>query len=88
MEALEREGKGHVVNLGTGQGVSVLEMINAYSAACGKSLPYKIAPRRAGDIATCYADPALAKDLLGFEADKTLEDMCNSSWAWLQNGKV
>lgn len=88
LEALERDGKGHVVNLGTGQGVSVLEMINAYSAACGQSLPYKIAPRRAGDIATCYADPALAKDLLGFEADKTLEDMCNSSWAWLQNGKV
>lgn len=87
LEALERDGKGHAVNLGTGQGVSVLEMIYAYSDACGRSLPYKIAPRRAGDVAACYADPSLAKDVLGFSAEKTLQDMCASSWAWLQNSK-
>ncbi|SHG27077.1 UDP-glucose 4-epimerase GalE [Cognatishimia maritima] len=88
LEALERDGTGHVVNLGTGQGVSVLEMINAYSEACGRPLPYKIAPRRAGDIAACYADPSLAKEVLGFSATKTLQDMCDSSWAWLQYSKT
>ena len=87
LEALEKNGKGHVVNLGTGHGVSVLEMISAYSKACGRKLPYRIAPRRAGDVAACYADPSLAKDVLGFTAERTLQDMCASSWAWLQSGK-
>ena len=87
LEALEKTNEGHIVNLGTGRGVSVLEMITAYSEACGRALPYKIEPRRAGDVAACFADPTLAKDLLGFTAEKTLKDMCASSWAWLQNGK-
>jgi UDP-glucose 4-epimerase len=78
------EGKGgHVVNLGTGKGNSVLEVIAAYSAACGRDLPYDIAPRREGDIASCYADPALAQSLLGFRAERDLDDMCHSSWAWV-----
>lgn len=87
LEALEADNKGHLVNLGTGQGVSVLEMIAAYSRACGQTLPYRIVSRRAGDVATYLADPSLAKDVLGFTAEKTLQDMCASSWAWLQNGK-
>lgn len=87
LEALERDERGHVVNLGTGLGVSVLDMIAAYSKACGKDLPYRIAPRRTGDVAACYADPSLAKQVLGFTAERTLDDMCTSSWGWLQNGK-
>ena len=74
-----------VVNLGTGRGYSVLEMISAFSKAAGREIPYEIAPRRPGDIAECYADPAYAKRLLGFEAEKTLLDMCADSWKWQQN---
>ncbi|MGF6991418.1 UDP-glucose 4-epimerase [Lachnospiraceae bacterium PM6-15] len=71
-----------VYNLGTGIGYSVLDMIHAFSKACGKELPYQILPRRAGDIAMCYADPALAKAELGWEATKNLEDMCVDTWRW------
>ena len=71
-----------VYNLGTGIGYSVLDMIHAFSKACGKELPYQILPRRAGDIAMCYADPALAKAELGWEATKNLEDMCADTWRW------
>jgi UDP-glucose 4-epimerase len=78
-------GKGHhCVNLGTGKGYSVLEMLAAYSAACGHALDHKIAPRRSGDIGTCYADVTKAQSTLGFTAEHSLEDMCNSSWAWVQ----
>jgi UDP-glucose 4-epimerase len=71
-----------IVNLGTGRGYSVLEMINAFSKIAGKPIPYKIMPRRSGDVATCYADPSLAKDVLGFKAEKTLEDMCRDALNW------
>ena len=71
-----------IVNLGTGRGYSVLEMINAFSKALGRDIPYKVAPRRAGDIATCYADPALAEHLIGFKATKTLDDMCRDALNW------
>ena len=71
-----------IVNLGTGKGYSVLEMIDAFSKAVGKQIPYEIAPRRAGDIAECYADPTYAYHLLGFRAEKTLFDMCRDSWNW------
>ncbi len=71
-----------IYNLGTGVGYSVLDMIHAFSKACGKELPYEIMPRRAGDIAMCYADPALAKAELGWEATKNLEDMCADTWRW------
>ena len=71
-----------VVNLGTGRGYSVLEMISAFSKALGREIPYKIGPRRAGDIATCYADPTLAKHLIGFKATKTLDDMCRDALNW------
>jgi UDP-glucose 4-epimerase len=83
VQSLFREGKGHLVNLGTGRGYSVLEMIAAYAKASGRDIPYQISPRRPGDAAASYADPRLAKDLIGFGAKRDLEDMCRSSWAWI-----
>lgn len=71
-----------IVNLGTGTGYSVLDMVKAYEKASGKKVPYKIAPRRAGDIASCYADPTFAKKVLGWEAKRTIEDMCKDSFNW------
>ena len=73
------------VNLGTGKGYSVLEMINAFSSASSKEVNYKIADRRPGDIASCYADPSLAKKLLGWEAEKDIVSMCEDTWRWQSN---
>ena len=72
------------INLGTGNGVSVLEMVHAYEKACGHAINYRIAPRRAGDIATSYANASRAKELLGLEAHETLETMCVDSWRFMQ----
>lgn len=74
----------HTVNLGSGQGYSVLEMLRSYETACGKTLPYKIMDRRAGDVPTLVADPSKAQELLDFKTVKTLDDMCKSSWKWLK----
>lgn len=74
-----------IVNLGTGTGYSVLDMVKAFSKALGKELPYKIVDRRPGDIAECYADPSLAYELLGFKAQKTLDDMCKDALRWQLN---
>lgn len=71
-----------VYNLGTGNGYSVLDVIKAFSKACGHDVPYQIKPRRPGDIATCYADAGLAKKELGWEAQYGIEDMCADSWKW------
>ncbi len=71
-----------VCNLGTGKGYSVLDVIRAYEKACGRALPYVIDPRRPGDIAQCYADPARAREELGWEAKLGIEEMCASSWKW------
>ena len=71
-----------IVNLGTGRGYSVLEMINAFSKALGRPVPYVIDPRRPGDIPECYADPTLAYKLIGFKAGKTLDDMCRDALNW------
>lgn len=68
------------VNLGTGIGYSVLDVLHAYEAACGKKLPYRIMERRPGDIASCYADTAKAKELLGWQANYGIEEMCRDSW--------
>lgn len=88
LEKLEKEGKGlYIYNLGTGTGYSVLDMVKAFENSTGKAVPYKIAPRRAGDIATCYADPKKAKDELGWSAEKSLEDMCKDSWRYINGGK-
>ncbi len=78
---------GHLVNLGTGQGYSVLEMLAAYSAACGRDLPHQIVPRRAGDVPVYCARTEKAVEILGFETEKTLADMCASSWAWMSAEK-
>lgn len=69
-------------NLGTGNGVSVLDMVKAFSKACGKEIPYEIVARRPGDIATCYADATKANEELGWKAEKNLDDMCADSWNW------
>lgn len=71
-----------VWNLGTGQGVSVLEVIRAFERASGRPVPYEIAPRRPGDIAASYADPARANTELGWRATKTIDDMCADTWRW------
>jgi UDP-glucose 4-epimerase len=73
------------INLGTGQGYSVLEMVKAAEEASGKKVPYRITPRRPGDIATCYADPALAARMLGWQAERGLQQMCADAWRWQQN---
>ncbi len=70
-------------NLGTGHGYSVLDMVKAFSEVNGVSVPYKIAPRRPGDIAECYADPQKAKELLGWEAEYGLEKMCRDAWKFM-----
>ncbi|MEY2890918.1 MAG: UDP-glucose 4-epimerase GalE [Pseudomonadota bacterium] len=70
------------VNLGTGQGYSVLELVKAFERASGRPVPYDIVARRPGDIAACYADPALARALLGWQATRGLDAMCADSWRW------
>jgi len=72
-------------NLGTGKGYSVLDVIHAFSKACGKEIPYVIDPRRPGDIAECYADPTKAKNELGWVAEYGIEEMCADSWNWQKN---
>jgi UDP-glucose 4-epimerase len=72
----------HLFNLGTGHGHSVLEMLQAFSRACGRELPYEIAPRRPGDVANCWADPARAEALLGWHARRGLDEMCADTWRW------
>ena len=74
-----------IFNLGTGTGYSVLDMVEAFEDANGVKIPYVIAPRRAGDIATNYADPEKAAKVLGWRAEKTLVDMCRDSWRWQKN---
>lgn len=73
------------INLGTGHGYSVLDMVKAFSEVVGRDIPYVIAPRRPGDIATCYADPTLAKELMGWKAEYELLEMCEDSWRWQSN---
>ncbi len=85
LEKLEKEKEGlYIYNLGTGTGYSVLDMVKAFEKATGKNVPYKIAPRRAGDIAICYADPSKAKKELGWKAEKNLDDMCKDSWNFIE----
>ncbi|PLW68583.1 UDP-glucose 4-epimerase GalE [Pseudohalioglobus lutimaris] len=70
------------VNLGTGKGASVLDMVRAFESACGKEIPCQIVERRAGDIAECWADPAMAESLLGWKATRSLQQMCADTWRW------
>ena len=83
VQALRHMKQGvSIYNLGTGQGYSVLDVVKAYSKACGKEIPYEIKPRRAGDIAACYSDPTKAKEELGWEAKYGIEEMCRDSYHW------
>jgi UDP-glucose 4-epimerase len=86
LEALEKAPKGTVltVNLGTGRGISVLELLSAFERVNGVTIPRKIVERRAGDVATCYANPSLAKTLLGWSARRGIEEMCRDAWRWQQ----
>ena len=72
------------VNLGTGRGVSVLEMVAAFSRTIGRELPYEIVARRPGDIAECWADAGAAQQLLGWRATRDLQTICNDAWRWQQ----
>jgi UDP-glucose 4-epimerase len=84
LETLEMRTGAHVWNLGTGQGYSVLDMVRAFEAASGKLVPYRIGPRRPGDIATCYADPSKAARELGWSAKRGLSEMMRDAWRWQQ----
>jgi len=84
LEALHRRPGVLTVNLGTGRGYSVLEMVKAFETASGKPVPYRITPRRPGDVAQCYADPSLARELLGWKAELGIEAMCADTWRWQQ----
>ena len=82
IKKLEEKPGLFICNLGTGHGYSVLDVINAFSKACGKEIPYVIDPRRPGDIAECWCDPSKAKRELGWEAQYGIEEMCAHSWNW------
>ena len=70
------------MNLGTGKGTSVLDLIQAFESVSGKSIPYKIGQRRKGDVASCYADPSLANNILNWNAKYDLIKMCEDAWRW------
>ena len=82
LKRLLEDSGGCTVNLGTGHGHSVLEVVKAFEKASGRPIPHKMAPRRPGDVAQCYADPALSQRLLGWSAKLTLADMCADAWRW------
>ena len=88
LDKLDKEEQGlYIYNLGTGTGYSVLDMVKAFEKSTGKKVPHVIAPRRAGDIATCYSNAEKAYKELGWKAEKTLEDMCNDSWNYIVKNK-
>lgn len=82
IDFLVRERRSLTVNLGTGKGVSVLELVRAFEDACGRGIPYDIVARRAGDVAEVYADPSLAKSALGWQTEFGLDEMCRDAWRW------
>ena len=85
LKAIDRKCGLAIYNLGTGHGYSVLDVVNAFMKVNGVNVPYVIKPRRPGDIATCYCDPAKAKAELGWEAQYGIEEMCRDSWNWQKN---
>jgi UDP-glucose 4-epimerase len=82
LDYIRRERGLHTINLGTGNGVSVLEMVGAFERVSGRPVPYEIVDRRPGDIATCWADPSLAQKLLHWKASRNLTQMCEDAWRW------
>jgi len=82
LDALSRQTGELTVNLGTGQGYSVLEMVRAFEKASGRTVPYRLVDRRPGDVASCYADPAQAAKMLGWRASRGIDEMCVDAWRW------
>ncbi|MBR9942924.1 UDP-glucose 4-epimerase GalE [Clostridiaceae bacterium Marseille-Q3526] len=82
LKKIEEKAGVCIYNLGTGKGYSVLDVVKAYEKACGREIKYEIKPRRPGDIATCYADASKAREELGWEAERGIEEMCTDSWRW------
>ena len=82
LEYLMREDRNLTVNLGTGRGISVLELLGGFERASGRPIPYDIVARRPGDVAEVYADPALAQRLLGWQAEFDVDAMCRDAWRW------
>ena len=82
---IEKKAGLKIYNLGTGNGTSVLELVKTFEEVNGVKIPYEIMPRRAGDIATNYADPALAREELGWSATLDIRRMCEDSWRWQNN---
>ncbi|MBP6898255.1 UDP-glucose 4-epimerase [Pseudacidovorax sp. 1753] len=87
LDHLDRQAGLLTVNLGTGRPASVLDLVKAFERACGKPIPYRVAPRRAGDVAEYWADPALASQLLGWQTRRDLDTMCADVWRW-QSGRA
>ena len=85
LKKIEDKAGLFICNLGTGTGYSVLDVVKAFEKASGVTIPYEIKPRRAGDIASCYADPTLAEKELGWKAERGIEEMCEDSWRWQKN---
>jgi len=85
LDQLDKAPQCLTVNLGTGTGYSVLDMVRAFSAASGRPIAHRFSPRRAGDVAACYADPALALQRLGWRAERDLATMCADAWRWQSN---
>ena len=88
VRALDRLARGEgliTCNLGTGRGYSVLEMVRSFEQTTGRSVPYRIMPRRPGDIAACWADPSFAETELGWRATRDLDEMCRDGWRWQEN---
>ena len=91
LKALDKvlRSKGvEIYNLGTGIGISVLDLVKAFEKVTGRKVPYIITGRRAGDIAACFADPDKACRELGWKTEKTLEDMCRDAWRWQENKEL
>ena len=85
LNALDRLAGAVPINLGTGRGYSVLDVLGAFERASGNKVPYRIVDRRPGDVATCYADPSVAKEVLGWSAEMDMAKMCEDSWRWQSN---
>jgi UDP-glucose 4-epimerase len=85
LAALKKQPDLLTVNLGTGQGYSVLDMVKSFEQASGKSVPYQIVARRPGDVAQCYADPSYAQEKLGWQAELDIQRMCQDAWRWQSN---
>lgn len=88
LEKLHDFDKVMTINLGTGKGYSVLDVVKAFEKASGKNVPYRIESRRAGDIAKCFADASYAKEILDWEAEKDLGQMCEDTWHWQSNNPM